>query len=376
MDESEVKKGLDGVVVDVSAVSKVMQDINALTYRGCDVSQLCEICCFEAVAHLLLYGDLPTESQLKSFLAKERSSRKIDASLSKAIKLFPKDAHPMDAVRTAVSFLGMLDKQAGDNSQEANEQKAIRLLAKIPTVIAAFFRHRKGKEAIEPDEDLGISENFFHMCFGKPASKELTKAFEASLILYAEHGFNASTFTARVITSSLADFHGAVTGAIASLKGPLHGGANEAVMHMMEEIGDPAKAEQWLLQALKEKKKIMGFGHRVYKKGDSRVPTMKKHFFAVADFLGNTKYKQMYEKLAGTMIREKGIYPNLDFPAGPTYYLMGFDIDFFTPIFVMARITGWSAHIMEQFEKNKLIRPLSLYNGVETRKVLPLKERG
>lgn len=376
MDQSEVKKGLDGVVVDVSAVSKVMQDINALTYRGYDVSKLCEICCFEAVAHLLLYGELPKEPELKSFLEKERSSRNIDASLYQAIKLFPKDAHPMDAVRTAVSFLGMQDKQASDNSQEANEQKAIRLLAKIPTVIAAFFRHRKGQDPIPPNQDLSISENFFHMCFGKPTAKELIKAFEASLILYAEHGFNASTFTARVITSSLADFHGAVTGAIASLKGPLHGGANEAVMHMMEEIGDPAKAEQWLLQALKEKRKIMGFGHRVYKKGDSRVPTMKEHFFAVADFLGNTKYKEMYGKLEETMIREKGIYPNLDFPAGPAYYLMGFDIDFFTPIFVMARITGWSAHIIEQSKSNKLIRPLSLYSGVETRKVLPLKERG
>jgi 2-methylcitrate synthase len=234
---------------------------------------------------------------------------------------------------------------------------------------------KKGKKIISPDKKLSFSENFFKMMFNKVPDKEIVRAFDISLILYAEHSFNVSTFTARTITSSLSDIHGAITGAIASLKGPLHGGANEAVMHMMKEIGKPEKAQAWINNALVKKKVIMGFGHRVYRTGDSRVPTMKHYLFKVARLLKKEKYTKIYEILAKTMVEKKKIHPNVDFPCGPLYYMMGIDIDFYTPIFVMSRITGWSAHIMEQHASNKLIRPLSKYRGEEVREVMLLNQR-
>jgi 2-methylcitrate synthase len=220
-----------------------------------------------------------------------------------------------------------------------------------------------------------MAENFFHMCFGKVPAADVVKAFDVSLTLYAEHSFNASTFATRVIASTESDIYSATVGGIGALKGPLHGGANEQVMHMMLEIADPAKAEQWMLDALKNKRKIMGFGHRVYKYGDSRVPTMKKYAQKMAEATGQGKWMQMYDTLEKTMVGAKKIYPNLDFPAGPAYYMMGFEIDFFTPIFVMARTTGWSAHIMEQHNNNRIIRPLSEYTGVNERHVQAISER-
>jgi len=254
-------------------------------------------------------------------------------------------------------------------------RKAIRILAKTPTAIAAFFRARKGKNVIPPKKKLTFSENFFYMCFGKIPSKEIVKAFDVSLILYAEHSFNVSTFTARTITSSLSDIHGAITGAIASLKGPLHGGANEEVMNMLKKIKIPKNAKKWILDALENKNLIMGFGHRVYSKGDSRVPTMKKYYLKVAEILKEKKLPEMSQIIEDMMIEKKNIHPNLDYPSGPTFHLMGFDTDFFTPIFVIARITGWSAHIMEQHAANKLIRPLSKYSGEKHRKVMLLNHR-
>jgi 2-methylcitrate synthase len=219
-------------------------------------------------------------------------------------------------------------------------------------------------------------ENFFHMVFGKVPAPEVVKAFEVSLVLYAEHGFNASTFTARTVVSSLSDIYSGVVGGIASLKGALHGGANEAVMHMLLEIGEPARAREWMLTALREKRVVMGFGHRVYKNGDSRVPTMKKYARKISEFTGQSKWLDMQDILEGVMLEQKKIHPNLDFPSGPAYYMMGFDIDMFTPFFVMARITGWTAHIMEQLANNRLIRPLSKYTGPGERHVVPLGQRG
>ena len=287
----------------------------------------------------------------------------------------PKKAHPMDVIRTAVSLMALEDKDTKNNSPEANMRKAIRIFAKTPTAIAAFFRSRKGKKLIPPKENLSFSENFFHMCFGKVPNKEIVKAFDVSLILYAEHSFNVSTFTARTITSSLSDIHGAIVGAIASLKGPLHGGANEEVMHMMSKINSPENAKKWINRALDNKEVVMGFGHRVYKSGDSRVPTMKKYFMKVSKIKKDKKFHKIYEIVERVMVERKNIYPNLDYPTGPTYHLMGFDTDFFTPIFVISRITGWSAHIMEQHASNKLIRPLSKYKGEKHRKVLLLNHR-
>ena len=371
----EIKKGLVGVISDETKVSKVMPEINSLTYRGYAVQDLAEECSFEEVAYLLLYGELPNKKQLKKFEKEERKNRDISKNLIKIIKNYPKKSHPMDTTRTSISVMGLEDPETSDNSEKANYRKAIRLLAKISTAVAANFRIRKGKKIIKPNKKLSFSENFFHMCFGKVPSKEVVKAFDVSMILYAEHSFNASTFTSRVITSSLSDMHGAVTGAVASLKGPLHGGANEAVMHMLKEVKKPENAEKWILDKIKNKGLLMGFGHRVYKNGDSRVPTMKKYYLKTAEFYKNKKYPAISQILEDTMIKEKNIHPNLDFPAGPTYYLMGFDIDFFTPIFVASRITGWTAHVMEQFNDNRLIRPLSAYTGSEHRKVQNIKDR-
>ena len=371
----EIKKGLVGVISDETKVSKVMPEINSLTYRGYAVQDLAEECSFEEVAYLLLYGELPNKKQLKKFEKEERKNRDISKNLIKIIKNYPKKSHPMDTTRTSISVMGLEDPETSDNSEKANYRKAIRLLAKISTAVAANFRTRKGKKIIKPNKKLSFSENFFHMCFGKVPSKEVVKAFDVSMILYAEHSFNASTFTSRVITSSLSDMHGAVTGAVASLKGPLHGGANEAVMHMLKEVKKPENAAKWILDKIKNKGLLMGFGHRVYKNGDSRVPTMKKYYLKTAEFYKNKKYPAISQILEDTMIKEKNIHPNLDFPAGPTYYLMGFDIDFFTPIFVASRITGWTAHVMEQFSDNRLIRPLSAYTGSEHRKVKNIKDR-
>ena len=371
----DIKKGLLGIVVDETTISQVMPDINSLTYRGYAVQDLCDKCNFEEVAYLVLNGELPNKKQLKNFVKEERLDRKLSKEILSDIRKMPKKAHPMDVVRTAVSLMALEDKETKDNTPKANMRKAIRIFSKTPIALAAFFRARKGKKIISPKKNLSFSENFFHMCFGKVPSKEMVRAFDVSLILYAEHSFNVSTFTARTITSSLSDIHGAITGAIASLKGPLHGGANEAVMHMMNKIKKPENALKWVNNALDKKEVVMGFGHRIYKKGDSRVPTMEKYFKKISKIKNDKKFYKIYDIVKKVMIERKDIHPNVDFPTGPTYHLMGFETDFFTPIFVIARITGWSAHIMEQHAANKLIRPLSKYSGEQHRKVMLLNQR-
>jgi 2-methylcitrate synthase len=371
----EVKKGLLGIIVDETTISQVMPDINSLTYRGYAVQDLCEKCTFEEVAYLILNKELPNISQLKKFKKQLEKNRNISINLREIIKHMPKKSHPMDVARTVVSIMGLEDKETNNNSEVSNMRKAIRIFSKTPTAIAAFFRCRKGKKIIPPKKDLSFSENFFYMCFGTLPSKEIIKAFDVSLILYAEHSFNVSTFTARTITSSLSDIHSAITGAIGSLKGPLHGGANEEVMHMMNTIKKPENALKWINKAIDNKDVVMGFGHRVYKKGDSRVPTMEKYFKKVSEITNDKKFYKIYEIVKNVMIKRKDIHPNVDYPTGPTYHLMGFDTDFFTPIFVLSRITGWSAHIMEQHTANKLIRPLSKYSGEKHRKVMLLNQR-
>ncbi len=370
-----VKKGLEGVVVDTTKVSKVIPEINSLVYKGYPVQDLAENCQFEEVAYLLWNDELPNEAELNAFKKDETSKRTISANLLDVISKFSKKGHPMDSVRTAVSFIGAESDEHWDDTTDKKRSRAIDLLAKIPTCIAADYRFKKGQEFIPPKTDLSIAENFFYMCFGEVPSKETVKAFDVSLILYAEHSFNASTFTTRVVTSTMSDMYSAVSAGIGALKGPLHGGANEQVMHMMLEVESPEVASKWMCDALEQKRKIMGFGHRVYKNGDSRVPTMKKYAQKMADASGNQKWMKIYDNLAATMLEKKNIYPNLDFPAGPAYYMMGFEIDFFTPIFVMSRITGWASHIIEQSENNRIIRPLSDYNGPGERAVTSIAKR-
>jgi 2-methylcitrate synthase len=330
-EDSNIHRGLDGVVVDTTCISKVMPEINSLVYAGYPVQELCENCHFEEVAWLMWHGELPTAKDLAGFMAAGRAQRQISKDLLSVIQISPRVAHPMDVLRTAVSFLGCEDARLDHTDAASNLKRSIAMLAKIPTMVAAFYRFRKDQEFIPPRKDIGFAENFFHMVFGKVPAPEVIKAFDVSLILYAEHGFNASTFTSRVIVSSLSDIYSGVVGGIASLKGPLHGGANEAVMHLLLEVAEPARAKAWMLTALREKRLVMGFGHRVYKNGDSRVPTMKKYARKMADFTGNPKWLDISDILESVMLEQKKIHPNLDFPSGPAYYMMGFDIDMFTP---------------------------------------------
>ncbi|MFF3365276.1 bifunctional 2-methylcitrate synthase/citrate synthase [Streptomyces misionensis] len=369
---SEIHRGLAGVVVDTTEISTVIQETNSLTYRGYPVQDLAARRSFEEVAYLLWHGELPDEGQLRDFQARERALRPLDRTTSELLVRLPETCHPMDVLRTAVSFFGAEDPTEDDGSLAANRAKSLNLLAKLPTVVAADQRRRRGLAPVPPDPELGYAENFFHMCFGSIPAPEIVRCFEISLVMYAEHSFNASTFTARVVTSTLSDLYSAVTAAIGALKGPLHGGANEAVMHMLEEINDPQRAEQWLDQALAGKRKIMGFGHRVYKHGDSRVPIMQEaldRLVARAADPEVTRLATLHAALRHTMLTRKGIHPNLDYPASLAYHLMGFDIPAFTPIFVMSRITGWTAHITEQLAHNALIRPLASYAGPQQRSV-------
>jgi 2-methylcitrate synthase len=371
MTDPDIRKGLTGVVVDTTAISKVNPDTNSLLYRGYPVQELAARCTFEEVAYLLWNGELPDAKQLAEFETLERSLRHLDERVKRVIDDLPLIAHPMDVLRTAVSVIGASDEDAATSTRASNTDKAIRLFAQLPAIVAYTQRRLRGEHLVEPRDDLAYSANFLFMTFGELPEEVVVSAFDVSMILYAEHSFNASTFTARVITSTLSDLYSAVVGAIGALKGPLHGGANEAVMHIFDEIGTADKASAWLDDALANKRKIMGFGHRVYKNGDSRVPTMKAALDTLIVEYDRPDMIALYEALEAQMTERKGILPNLDYPSGPAYNLIGFDTEIFTPLFVAARITGWTAHVMEQLEANTLIRPLSQYMGHEERHVPP-----
>ncbi|GAB3087270.1 bifunctional 2-methylcitrate synthase/citrate synthase [Nocardioides zeae] len=374
MNASDIRRGLTGVVVDTTEISRVDHETNSLTYRGYAVQDLAAQCCFEEVAWLLWHGELPNATELADLRVRERALRLPGRGVQSVLGRLPDSCHPMDVLRTAVSLIGADDPTEELDDRDHDLTKALDLLAKLPTVVAAEQRRRRGLDPIPPDPSLGWAENFLQMCFGAVPAPEVVRAFEVSMVLYAEHSFNASTFTARVVTSTLSDFHSAITAAIGALKGPLHGGANEAVMHMLREIhaeGGAEAAPVWLARALADRRKIMGFGHRVYKNGDSRVPTMTAHLRSITAGAEGATADLMatYDALAELMLERKGLHPNLDYPTGPVYDLMGIDIPMFTPLFVMSRVTGWSAHVVEQRAANALIRPLSSYTGPSTRAV-------
>ncbi|MGN7188541.1 bifunctional 2-methylcitrate synthase/citrate synthase [Microbacterium enclense] len=372
---TDIKKGLAGVTVDETAVSKVNPETNSLLYRGYPVQELAATQPFEAVAYLLWNGELPDAAQLGALRDTERAHRALTDDVRAAIDLLPTSAHPMDEVRTAVSVIGARETAGISNVMDAvgtpeeNLERAVRLWAQLPAVVAYGQRRRRGQELIEPRDDLDYAANFLWMTFGEEADEVVVDAFNRSMTLYAEHSFNASTFTARVIASTLSDLYSAVVGAIGALKGPLHGGANEAVLHVFREIGSAENVGPWLDAALADKRKIMGFGHRVYKRGDSRVPTMKAALDTLVAHYDRPDVAALYDALESQFVERKGIYPNLDYPSGPAYDLMGFDTLTFTPLFVAARVTGWTAHIREQQAANALIRPLSAYVGPDERHV-------
>ncbi|MDR6689267.1 citrate synthase [Microbacterium sp. 1154] len=372
---TDIKKGLAGVTVDETAVSKVNPETNSLLYRGYPVQELAATQPFEAVVYLLWNGELPDAEQLAALRRTERQHRALTDDVRAAIDLLPTSAHPMDEVRTAVSVIGARETAGISNVMDAvgtpeeNLERSVRLWAQLPAVVAYGQRRRRGEDLVEPRDDLDYAANFLWMTFGEEVDAVVVDAFTRSMILYAEHSFNASTFTARVIASTLSDLYSAVVGAIGALKGPLHGGANEAVLHVFTEIGSAENVGPWLDTALAEKRKIMGFGHRVYKRGDSRVPTMKAALDTLVAHYDRPDVAALYDALESQFVERKGIYPNLDYPSGPAYDLMGFDTLTFTPLFVAARVTGWTAHIREQQAANALIRPLSVYVGPDERHV-------
>lgn len=365
--------GLEGVIAGETAISTVT---GGLRYRGYPVTELAKAVSFDEVAYLLLYEELPTGKQLADFQKRLADARKIPAALSELLKAIPKDAVPMDVVRSAVSVLAHYDPDTGASTREANLRKAERLLGQIPVVVADHHRYTKGLQPVAPRADLPHAANFLYMLRGSEPKPDDARALDVSLILYAEHEFNASTFTSRVVVSTESDLHSGITAAIGALKGRLHGGANEKVMDMLRAAGGPATAEKWLRDALARKERVMGFGHRVYKHGDVRAGILKEYARKAAAATGNTAWEETAEIMERILEQEKNLMPNLDWPAGRLYHALGLEVPLYTPIFVMSRVAGWSAHVIEQLEHNRLIRPRARYTGPEVRPVKPLAERG
>ncbi|HKI32661.1 MAG TPA: citrate/2-methylcitrate synthase [Gemmataceae bacterium] len=373
MSEEIYSPGLEGVIAGETAISIIE---GGLRYRGYPVGELVQNASFDEVAFLLLHGDLPNRFQLASFQRRLAAARSLPHPLLDLLRVLPPAIHPMDVVRTSVSVLAHYDPETEDSSHEAHLRKAERLVAQLPLAVAAHYRLSRGMEAIPARPDLGNAANFLYILRGREARPEDARALDVSLILYAEHEFNASTFTARVACSTLSDLHSGIVAAIGALKGPLHGGANEKVMEILEAAGGPDRAEAWLRQALARKERIMGFGHRVYKAGDVRAGILKPFARKAAESAGVLHWEETAEIIERILADEKHLFPNLDWPAGRLYYALGLEIPLYTPIFVMARVTGWSAHFIEQHENNRLIRPRSRYNGPDVRHVRPITQRG
>ncbi|MFS8638512.1 MAG: citrate synthase [Gemmatimonadota bacterium] len=373
-------RGLEGVVVAETRLSKIYGEQGRLIYNGYEIEDLAENTTFEEVCHLLWYGSLPNRRQLDELRNQMARERAVDPQLIQLLRLLPSNTHPMAALRTAASALASFDPEAEDMSRDANLRKAIRITAKLPTLTAAFDRLRNGKDPIPPREDLPHAANFLYMLHGNEPDELESRIIDAAFILHAEHGMNASTFSARVTVATLSDMHSGVTSAIGTLKGPLHGGANERVMHMLLDIGSVENVDGWIRSALDRGERIMGFGHRVYKALDPRAPILKRLAEQLADRGGNTKWLEISERIRAIMAEEmerrgKKIYPNVDFFSASVYYTLGIPMDMFTNVFACARAAGWTAHIIEQLDDNRLIRPKAEYVGPEGLKVTPIDER-
>ncbi len=364
--------GLEGVIGGITSIATVE---NGLCYRGYPVEELVKECNFEEVAFLLLYGELPTAREYNEFASRVYAARRLTLPIRDFLKAIPKWTMPLDALRTAVSALAHSDQDVEDNTREGNLRKGERLIAQLPVAIADHYRFSKGLQPIQASQELSQAANFLYMIRGSEPSPEDTKAMDVSLILYAEHEFNASTFTARTIVSTESDLHSAVVGGIGALKGKLHGGANEKVMPILEAIGSKENAESWVMASLQRKERLMGFGHRVYKKGDVRASILKPYARQLAEQKNLMLWEEIAEIVEEVMAREKKMYPNLDWPAGRLYHAMGLEIPIYTPIFAMSRVAGWSAHVIEQLGNNRLIRPRALYQGPPLRSVKPMDQR-
>lgn len=370
---AEYSPGLEGVIAGETAVCNITDA--GLFYRGYSIGELAASCCFEEVAYLLLYGELPDCNQLAQFGAELGAARALPEELTRLVASIPGGVPPMDALRSAVSLQAHFEPEVADGSHAANVRKATRLLAQIPALIGAWHRARSGQAPV-PAAPEGTHASFLlRQITGDEPTPEAERVMDVSLILYAEHEFNASTFAARVTVSTLSDLHSGIVSGIGALKGPLHGGANEQAMAMLREIGEPERAEAWVRDRLARKERIMGFGHRVVRQGDSRAAILHELGARFAQDLGDTRWLRMAETIQQVVEREKGLKPNVDFPCGWVYTLLGLPIELYTPIFVAARVAGWSAHILEQLDHNRLIRPRGLYTGPEARSVAPMDQR-
>jgi citrate synthase len=378
----KAKAGLEGVVAVPSTICFIDGNAGRLVYRGYDIGDLVEHSTFEEVAYLLWDGELPNRSQLDTLRAELGRSATLPPHVASLLKDLPKQTQTMDALRTAISALAATDPDLEHNDRAADRRKAVRLTAQLPTIVAAFHRLRNGQPPIAPDPSLSLAANFMYMLNGKKPHETISRVLDAALVLHAEHGMNASTFTARVTAATMADIHAAVTSATAALKGPLHGGANQDVMHLLLSCGDAENAERKVRQMMAEGQKVPGFGHRVYRTFDPRATFLRKMSKQLGDAAGNTKWYEMSERLIPIMKdtanaegKKKNLNPNVDFFSASAYYTMGIPIDLFTPIFAIARVTGWTAHVMEQHENNRIIRPTDDYTGPFDKKVVPIEQR-
>ncbi|MBM7648846.1 citrate synthase [Bacillus ectoiniformans] len=368
-------RGLEGVVATTSSVSSIIDD--TLTYAGFDIDDLAVNASFEEVIYLLWHRTLPTQAQLDELREQLAESYEIPQEVINHFKMYPIDkVHPMAALRTAVSFLGLYDEEADVMTEEANYRKAIRLQAQIPAVVTAFARIRKGLEPVAPRKDYSLAANFLYMLSGKEPEEIEVEAFNKALVLHADHELNASTFTARVCVATLSDVYSGVTAAIGALKGPLHGGANEQVMKMLSEIGTPENAEPYILNKLNNKEKIMGFGHRVYRKGDPRAKHLREMSKKLTEITGEPQWYEMSTQIEDLVTSQKNLPPNVDFYSASVYHSLGIEHDLFTPIFAVSRVSGWLAHILEQYSNNRLIRPRAEYIGPDMQKYVPISKRG
>jgi citrate synthase len=374
-EQTGVVKGLEGVVAAETALCDLDGANGRLAYRGYDIADLTRQATFEEVAYLLWFGELPTRAQLDRLNAELVAARPLPEALISAYRLLPRDVDPMRALQLSATMLGMSDPDRTDNSREANLRKAVRLTAQFATAITSHHRIRLGKDPVPPSKDLGHAANFLYMLTGERPSEVNARAFDVSLTLYAEHEMNASTFTTRVISSTLSDMHSAVAGGIGALKGPLHGGAGEAVMLTLKEIGQIEAVDAFVEKALATKRRLMGFGHRVYRAGDPRAAILRGMAEEACRLSGEGMWFQMAVKLHERVNRAKGLIPNVDFYSAPLFYALGIPVDLFTPVIAAGRIAGWTAHILEQHADNRLIRPRGAYTGPGRRPFVPRERR-
>ena len=371
-----VTKGLEGIIANESKLSNVQGLEGKLSYLGYTIDDLVENTSFEEVLYLLHRGQLPNRAELDALTSTLRANRNLPQGIIDFLKASPKDAGPMDVIRTGVSMLGLYDQRGEHQNRELNEERALAIVAKIPLIVAGFHRCRQGLEIVEPRDDLSEAAHFLYLVNGEVPSDDAAKTLDVAYILHADHGMNASTFSSRVTIATLSDIYSSITSAIGTLKGPLHGGANEGVIQMLEEIGSEDAVDSYVEGKLERKEKIMGIGHRVYKVLDPRAPHLRKMAIKLTEELGDAKWINMSERIAQIMKERKGLNANVDFYSATVYYSLGIPTDLFTPIFAISRASGWTAQVLEQLDDNRLYRPLTNYIGADSQPpILPIDER-